>query len=76
MTSVAIVCQCMRARTHFEHVDIKECMCDAGYGWEEKTLSMRGSVGICLLSSPGSVVGVAMVTCRFLSLSRVAIAEP
>lgn len=45
-------------------------------GGRKKKLKMQGSVGICLLSSPGSVVGVAMVTCRFLSLSRVAIAEP
>lgn len=67
-----------RARNSNTYRDnIKECMCDAGYGWEKKkTLKMQGSVGICLLSSPGSVVGVAMVTCRFLSLSRVAIAEP
>jgi hypothetical protein len=41
-----------------------------------KTSKMQGSGGICLLSSPGSVVGVAMVTCRFLSFSRFAIAEP
>ena len=41
-----------------------------------KNSKMQGSVGICLLSSPGFVVGVAMVTYRFLSSSRVAIAEP
>ena len=86
MTSMAVVCKCMHihARTHAIQTrsscycdSIKECMCASGYGWEKKRRKCKRVEGyVCLLSSLGSVVGVAMVTCGFLSLLRFAIAEP